>query len=230
MEDIGHERDAGQLDDNKSPGQEDDESTNRWTYVTYKKKKAAERKESDTSKSNFSPPNPRKAGQMIAGRILNSSKMPRLPEGEVKVIIRPRDGLNIRATCSASLDETIYEAAGLTRDDRLTICPNLTQNIVVVSTPESATAERLRRIKEIQIQGKTHEVEIQNKIEIQEQTQGGDTRRNRPQEEVPLAREEPAAREHEPGRELHDNKGGRVRRRSRAGIGEVRNRENKYGR
>ncbi|KAL1417583.1 hypothetical protein MTO96_006137 [Rhipicephalus appendiculatus] len=158
MEDIGHERDAGQLDDNKNPGQDDDDSTNGWTYVTYKKKKDAERKESATSKSNFSPPNPRKAGQMIADRILNSSKMPKLPEGDVRVIIRPRDGLNIRATCSASLDEAIYEAAGLTRDDQLTICPNLTQNIVVVSTPESATAERLRRIKEIQIEGKTHEV------------------------------------------------------------------------
>ncbi|KAL1437588.1 hypothetical protein MTO96_048797 [Rhipicephalus appendiculatus] len=35
----------------------------------------------------------------------------------------------------------------------------------------------------------------------------GNTRRNRPQEEVPLARDEPAAREHEPGLELHDNKG-----------------------
>ncbi|KAL1477062.1 hypothetical protein MTO96_036059 [Rhipicephalus appendiculatus] len=158
MEDIGHERDAGQLDDNKNPGQDDDDSTNGWTYVTYKKKKDAERKESATSKSNFSPPNPRKAGQMIAGRILNSSKMPKLPEDDVRVIIRPRDGLNIRATCSASLDEAIYEAAGLTRDDQLTICPNLTQNIVVVSTPESATAERLRRIKEIQIEGKRHEV------------------------------------------------------------------------
>ncbi|KAL1446176.1 hypothetical protein MTO96_044657 [Rhipicephalus appendiculatus] len=81
MEDIGHERDAGQLDDNKNPGQDDDDSTNGWTYVTYKKKKDAERKESATSKSNFSPPNPRKAGQMIAGGILNSSKMPKLPEG-----------------------------------------------------------------------------------------------------------------------------------------------------
>ncbi|KAL1486724.1 hypothetical protein MTO96_031291 [Rhipicephalus appendiculatus] len=415
MEDIGHERDAGQLDDNKNPGQDDDDSTNGWTYVTYKKKKDAERKESATSKSNFSPPNPRKAGQMIAGRILNSSKMPKLPEGDVRVIIRPRDGLNIRATCSASLDEAIYEAAGLTRDDQLTICPNLTQNIVVVSTPESATAERLRRIKEIQIEGKTHEVNayvsapddtakgiirnvplkytqeyllealvtnrnpslihakrlgstttiillfngyrvptwvyfkstitrvslykkqidfckecgrLGHRLDVcprpeeklctgcgmrnptqehdckprcklcgeghptadrlcrakfktpyivkqrrwaaraeerepsvspdatqpdarpQRKSRGtsrsrsrsttrsrsrskpreGDTRRNRPQEEVPLAREEPAAREHEPGRELHDNKGGLVRRRSRARIGEVRNREKQYGR
>ncbi|KAL1481118.1 hypothetical protein MTO96_050449 [Rhipicephalus appendiculatus] len=61
------------------------------------------------------------------------------------------------------------------------------------------TTEKKQRNIEVQ-------VEIHNKIEIQEQTQGGDTRRNRPQEEVPLAREEPAAREHEPGRELHDNK------------------------
>ncbi|KAL1470943.1 hypothetical protein MTO96_040175 [Rhipicephalus appendiculatus] len=85
------------------------------------------------------------------------------------------------------------------------------------------TTEKKQRNIEVQ-------VEIHNKIEIQEQTQGGDTRRNRPQEEVPLAREEPAAREHEPGRELHDNKGGLVRRRSRARIGEVRNREKQYGR
>ncbi|KAH8023659.1 hypothetical protein HPB51_015155 [Rhipicephalus microplus] len=93
---------------------------------------------------------------MISSRILNSSKVPKLPEGDVRVIIRPRDGLNIRSTRPALLDEAIYEAAGLTRDDRLTICPNLTQNIVVVSTPESATAERLRRIKEIQIEERMH--------------------------------------------------------------------------
>ncbi|KAH6947497.1 hypothetical protein HPB50_019573 [Hyalomma asiaticum] len=155
MEDTGHDKDTETH--NANPSQEDD-ATDGWTYVTYKRKKEAVPKASDTPKSSFPLPNPRKAGQRITNKIQNSSKMPKLPEGDVRVIIRPRDGLNIRATCLVSLDEAIYEAAGMTREEQIIICPNFTQNIVVVSTPENATAERIRRIKEIRIEAKTHEV------------------------------------------------------------------------
>ncbi|KAL1477698.1 hypothetical protein MTO96_035546 [Rhipicephalus appendiculatus] len=55
----------------------------------------------------------------------------------------------------------------------------------------------------IEVRVEIHKIDF----EIQEQTQGGDHRRNWPQDKVPLAREEPAAREHEPGRELLANKG-----------------------
>ncbi|KAH6941689.1 hypothetical protein HPB50_022681 [Hyalomma asiaticum] len=46
----------------------------------------------------------------------------------------------------------------MTRDEQIIICPNFMQNIVLVSTPENTTEERIRRIKEIWIEGKTHEV------------------------------------------------------------------------
>ncbi|KAH6941688.1 hypothetical protein HPB50_022680 [Hyalomma asiaticum] len=62
MEDTGHEKDTGTH--NASPSQDD--STDGWTYVTYKRKKEAVPNASDTPKSYFPLPNPRKAGQRIA--------------------------------------------------------------------------------------------------------------------------------------------------------------------
>lgn len=82
--------------------------------------------------------------------------MPRLPRDDIKIIVRPRDGLNIRNTCSASLDEAIRNEAGVSSDEIITICPNHTQNILVVSTPDETTATKVAKIKEITINGRKH--------------------------------------------------------------------------
>lgn len=73
--------------------------------------------------------------------------MPRLPRDDIKVIVRPRDGLNIRSTCGASLDEAIRNGAGVGGDEMITICPNPTQNILVISTPVETTATKIAKMK-----------------------------------------------------------------------------------
>ncbi|KAL1424129.1 hypothetical protein MTO96_003627 [Rhipicephalus appendiculatus] len=96
-------------------------------------------------------------GRSIVSKVLRASKMPRLPRDDIKIIFRPRDGLNIRSTCGVSLDEAIRNGAGLGDDEMITICPNPTQNILVISTPEEQTALKIAKIKVLTIDGKRYE-------------------------------------------------------------------------
>ncbi|KAL1416083.1 hypothetical protein MTO96_028253 [Rhipicephalus appendiculatus] len=97
----------------------------------------------------------RQGGRSIVSKVLRASKMPRLPRDDIKIIVRPRDGLNIRSTCGVSLDEAIRNGAGLGDDEMITICPNPTQNILVISTPEEKTALKIAKIKVLTIDGKS---------------------------------------------------------------------------
>ncbi|KAH7943921.1 hypothetical protein HPB52_013129 [Rhipicephalus sanguineus] len=99
----------------------------------------------------------RQGGRSIVSKVLRASKMPRLPSNDLKIIVRPRDGLNIRSTCGVSLDEAIRHEAGVSDDEMITICPNPTQNILVVSTPEEKTATKIAKIKVLTINGKSYE-------------------------------------------------------------------------
>ncbi|KAH7978642.1 hypothetical protein HPB49_006258 [Dermacentor silvarum] len=90
-------------------------------------------------------------------QILRASRMPRLPRDDFKIIVRPKDGLNIRNTCGLSLDEAIRKEAVVGDDEMITICPNPTQNILVISTPDETTATKIAMIKVLTINGKRHE-------------------------------------------------------------------------
>ncbi|KAH7951568.1 hypothetical protein HPB52_010361 [Rhipicephalus sanguineus] len=83
--------------------------------------------------------------------------MPRLPRNDIKVVVRPRDGLNIRNTCRASLDEAIRHEAGVSSDEIVTICPKPMQNILVISTPDEKTATKIVKIKKLTINEKKYE-------------------------------------------------------------------------
>ncbi|KAH8009397.1 hypothetical protein HPB51_016103 [Rhipicephalus microplus] len=100
----------------------------------------------------------RRGRRSIVSKVLRASKMPRLPRDDIKVIVRPRNGLNVRSTCGMSLDEAIRNGAGVGDDEMITICPNPTQNIVVVSTPEESTAMKIAKMKALTINGKRYEM------------------------------------------------------------------------
>ncbi|KAL1415366.1 hypothetical protein MTO96_029476 [Rhipicephalus appendiculatus] len=99
----------------------------------------------------------RQGGRSIVSKVLRASNMPRLPRDDIKIIVRSRDGLNIRSTCGVSLDKAIRNGAGLGDDEMITICPNPTQNILVISTPEEKTALKIVKIKVLTIDGKRYE-------------------------------------------------------------------------
>ncbi|KAH7933259.1 hypothetical protein HPB49_010937 [Dermacentor silvarum] len=93
-------------------------------------------------------------------RIVKASRMPQLPEEHRKIIVRPRGGLNLNKVSTAAIGEAIVEAAGLTEDQAKgdIVCPNFTQNIVVVSTPDFDHAEKYVRLKSITLIKAEYEV------------------------------------------------------------------------
>ncbi|KAL1473490.1 hypothetical protein MTO96_038628 [Rhipicephalus appendiculatus] len=93
-------------------------------------------------------------------RIEKASRMPKLPAGDYKVVIRPRGGLCVAALSPTDITRGIHEAAATPAEVRQfdVICPNKTQNIMVVSTPDPDRADQYRKIRKILIRGKEHEV------------------------------------------------------------------------
>ncbi|KAH8018876.1 hypothetical protein HPB51_013556 [Rhipicephalus microplus] len=85
--------------------------------------------------------------------------MPRQSADDIKIIVRPRDGLSIRHTCRASLDEAIRQEAGLSNDEIFTICPNPTQNILVIITPDEKTPTKFVEDKDLKINEKKYETD-----------------------------------------------------------------------
>ncbi|KAL1473185.1 hypothetical protein MTO96_022445 [Rhipicephalus appendiculatus] len=81
-------------------------------------------------------------------QVLKAGKMPALPRDHHKVVIRPRGGLNVATVGVVRLASALYRAASVSSQDVTEdiICPNMQQNIIVVSTPHSSNAERYRRL------------------------------------------------------------------------------------
>lgn len=102
-----------------------------------------------------------KASKPVSARkeIIKASRMPLLPLNETKVVIRIRGGLNIAKTGHVEIVQAIQEAAGLetTQCDGDTICPNLKQNIMVVSSPLPENVHGYLKIQSITIAGQTYE-------------------------------------------------------------------------
>ncbi|KAH7941456.1 hypothetical protein HPB49_013840 [Dermacentor silvarum] len=99
----------------------------------------------------------RRGGRSILNKVLRASRLSRLPRDDIKIILQPKDGLNIRNTCGMSLNEAIRKEAVVGDDELITICPNPTQNILVISTPDETTAKRTAKINVLTINGKRHE-------------------------------------------------------------------------
>ncbi|KAH7957215.1 hypothetical protein HPB52_016175 [Rhipicephalus sanguineus] len=75
----------------------------------------------------------RRKGLVIKQRIMKASRMPPMPEEHIKIVIRPRGGLNLEKVSPTTVGRAIVEAAGLTTEQTTedVICPNFMQNILV---------------------------------------------------------------------------------------------------
>ncbi|KAH8039782.1 hypothetical protein HPB51_008714 [Rhipicephalus microplus] len=89
-------------------------------------------------------------GNQVKNRVTRASRMPYMPKDHFKIILLPRGGINISKMGSTKVGKAIIEAAGLGSDQTASdmICPNVSQNIMVASTPERENAERRRRRSE----------------------------------------------------------------------------------
>ncbi|KAH6939125.1 hypothetical protein HPB50_016091 [Hyalomma asiaticum] len=91
-------------------------------------------------------------------KVLGASRMPQLPEEHQKIIVRPRNGLDLRKASHYGVSTAIFRAAGISRMEAETdlVCPNIVQDIVVVCTEKESNAEKLLRITSISVNGKEH--------------------------------------------------------------------------
>ncbi|KAH7945010.1 hypothetical protein HPB49_004747 [Dermacentor silvarum] len=80
-------------------------------------------------------------------------RLPELPKDDIKIILRPKEGLNVSKTSHLSLRDSILNAAGIHFNDAIidTLRTNNFKNIIMISTPDMARARRYNGIKAIVI-------------------------------------------------------------------------------
>ena len=84
----------------------------------------------------------------VIEKVERMGRMPRVGlEGENKVVVRPRGGLDLRKTSIVVVAAAIRAAAGISEEEASldTQCPNVQQNVVVISTGSDARAVDLMK-------------------------------------------------------------------------------------
>ncbi|KAH7941362.1 hypothetical protein HPB49_012702 [Dermacentor silvarum] len=131
-----------------------------WKDVRYRR---SHRQASQHRESTLSPTwpykrndNPRK-GRLE--QIRNASRMPHLPRGDYKIVIRPRGALKISEHGIVHLTAAVQDVAGIPRDEREEdiVCPNNYQNILIVSASYQEHAIEYQEVARIKIQDKFYE-------------------------------------------------------------------------
>ncbi|CAN8002701.1 unnamed protein product [Ixodes pacificus] len=86
--------------------------------------------------------------------------MPVLPRQDIKIVMRPRGGLNIGEVSRFEVSRAIVAAANVSGEEvtQGVICPNEQQNKVVVSTHKRENADCYSEVRSITINGIVHEV------------------------------------------------------------------------
>ncbi|KAH9364425.1 hypothetical protein HPB48_000162 [Haemaphysalis longicornis] len=83
-----------------------------------------------------------------------------LPKEDIKIVLRPRDGLNVSRISQALLKDGILRDAALRAEETTegTFGTNNFKNIIVASTPSMERAAMYNRITELSIGRQTHEI------------------------------------------------------------------------
>lgn len=97
----------------------------------------------------------------IATALTKAARMPQvLPKNDIKIIVRPRGGLNLARTEATIVMSALLASSGVSKQDASadTICNNNAQNIIVISTPCQQRAMQYLRMKTLFIGGKTYKI------------------------------------------------------------------------
>ncbi|KAH9375509.1 hypothetical protein HPB48_009405 [Haemaphysalis longicornis] len=94
------------------------------------------------------------------GRLLKKSRMPELPRGVRKIVVRPRGGLFVSEVTRVELSRALAAAAQVAENEARedVVCPNGHQNILVISTPRRENADRYAVVERIDVRGTAYEV------------------------------------------------------------------------
>ncbi|KAH9378382.1 hypothetical protein HPB48_013839 [Haemaphysalis longicornis] len=95
-----------------------------------------------------------------ARRLPAASRLPRLPRGQFRVIISPRDGIDVKKTSLYAVMRALTTAAGITAEasKQDLLCPNPMQNIYVLTTPAVKSAEEYAKVHQIILGTKQHAI------------------------------------------------------------------------
>lgn len=97
----------------------------------------------------------------VTATLTKAARMPStLPRDEIKIIMRPRGGLHTGRIEAPVLMSAIMVATGISKAEAMedTVCTNVAQNIIVVSTPSEQRAGRYSQLRMLSIGGQAHEV------------------------------------------------------------------------
>ncbi|CAN7943444.1 unnamed protein product, partial [Ixodes hexagonus] len=127
-----------------------------WMDIHVKKKKRADELNLTTSlppKRTFGGKTGNGFRELYRGK---RPRAPRLPEDDIKVVIRPRDGLDTSRENDVKIQRSIMKAAKISTEEASgdVFRVNKDQNIMVVSTPVLENAQKYRGIVETLLDGK----------------------------------------------------------------------------
>ncbi|KAH7957852.1 hypothetical protein HPB52_023252 [Rhipicephalus sanguineus] len=113
-----------------------------WQTALSKNKRSPRQQEGASTQSVGTAGRCTATAQGVVRRLAAASRLPRLPRSHIRVIVRPKGGLDLKKVSLIRLAQALATAANLSPEDTKEdiVCPNLTQNILVVSTPESKNA------------------------------------------------------------------------------------------
>ncbi|KAH8027049.1 hypothetical protein HPB51_001945 [Rhipicephalus microplus] len=104
------------------------------------------------------PPAQRNAYQ----RIVTTSRLPQLPRDTYRIIVRPRNGLDVTKVSQIPFEQALAMAAALApaEIEEDTICPNGTQNIYVVCTSHKKNACAYVKAQQVRLGDFTYLVSV----------------------------------------------------------------------
>lgn len=107
----------------------------------------------------------RHAGKTISnfasrGQNTPRRRLPPLPKGDIKIIMRPARGLPIKEHSIVEITKAIAEACKGGRQllHKYVVRPRNGSNILIVSTPDTEAADELRKITKITLRGVSHDI------------------------------------------------------------------------
>lgn len=131
-----------------------------WKQQTRKKKRDFEENDRAASTMSFGRDPPRRNGNPTGTlkRLTTEARLPKLPADHFRVIVRPRDGIDVKKMDKITFMKATAMATGVSYEQAKhdMLCPNYGQNIYIISTPRLENAKAYVQLKQVQIGGKTY--------------------------------------------------------------------------
>lgn len=162
------------IDEALSASQEEEEHAG-WVVATRRRRKKSEESTykdgppgKDRQSQQHRPRSPGKRSHATRAQITQraniklarTARMPNLPENDHKIIVRPRCGFALGRQDLLEFVAAMAASAQIPLEETLkdTVCPNVGQNIIVISTPSQERANRYDKVRTIALRGNKYEI------------------------------------------------------------------------